>query len=620
MTSFKRSILLTIIVLLVIYILGSLGALAFSAKSAFDAKKEISAVVSAIEVEQLDRALESLFLIEADLYQAKRWKSASFWLRYVPVLRHDYIVYDELLNAGQGAATSIKVVVQNLSSGSISRAISFESLDLRDAGKAYLEIHDEIMEAYDHLIAAAEVADKIHTGLIPQPYREDIIMLQRRLQENRDQIISFRPFLEALPATLGQGDPHEILVLLENSDELRPTGGFIGNVARLTIDQGEIIQFSTDDVYSIDGKVLGREELRPPEPISKYMNVEYWYLRDSNWSPDYPTSAQNVKVLYEFEMQEEGIDTVLALTPFLIEGFLDIVGPIETGGIVFTSENLIEALQYRVEYGFAELGQLHDERKQIIKDLADLIKQRFFTMNKGELKQFYELGKEALDRKEILIYTTNPQHQALIAGLGWDGRVIDAGGDYIYVSDANVAALKTDRVVERKRKYSLKHDGEKWKAVLELTYINNGQFDYRTTRYRTYTRVYVPIGSELIASNGFVETDKSGVSIPPLIYSEFGKTVFAGFLSVEPGEQRSITLEYYLPDWLVKKIELENKYSLYLQKQPGVNFSIFEAEISSEKKLFSFAPSSVEYQVEGEDTIQFTDYTTTDMEYVVSYK
>lgn len=620
MTSFKRSILLTIILVLLIFVLGSLGALAFSAKSALDAKKEISAAVSAIEVQQLDRALESLFLIEADLDQAKKWKSASFWLKYVPVLRHDYIIYNELLDAGHGATASIEAVVRNLSSDSISRVFSFESLDLRNAGKAYLEVHDEILEAYDHLIAAADVADKIHVELIPQPYRADIIRLQQSLQENRDKIIALRPFLEALPEALGRGDPHEILVLLENSDELRPTGGFIGNVARLTLDQGEIIQFSTDDVYSVDGKVLGREELRPPEPISKYMNVEYWYLRDSNWSPDYPTAAQNVKALYEFEMQEEGIDTVLALTPFIIEGFLDIVGPIETGGIVFTSANLIEALQYRVEYGFAELGQLHGERKQIIKDLADLIKQRFFTMNKDEMKQFYELGKEALDRKEILIYTTNPQHQALIAGLGWDGRVIDVKGDYIYVSDANVAALKTDRVVERSRKYSLKYDGEKWKAVLELTYANNGQFDYRTTRYRTYTRVYVPLGSELIASNGFVETDKSSVSIPPLIYSEFGKTVFAGFLSVEPGQQRTITLEYYLPDWLAKKIELENKYSLYLQKQPGVNFSIFEAEISSNKKLFSFAPSNVEYQVEGENIIKFVDYTTTDMEYIVAYQ
>ena len=41
----------------------------------------------------------------------------------------------------------------------------------------------------------------------------------------------------AAPEALGQNGPRTYLILAQNEDELRPTGGFISGAGRMTLDQ-----------------------------------------------------------------------------------------------------------------------------------------------------------------------------------------------------------------------------------------------------------------------------------------------------------------------------------------------------------------------------------------------
>lgn len=56
-----------------------------------------------------------------------------------------------------------------------------------------------------------------------------------------------------LDMILGFDEPQRYLVLLQNNNEIRPTGGFPGSYAALTIDKGKITDFKVDDVYNPDG-------------------------------------------------------------------------------------------------------------------------------------------------------------------------------------------------------------------------------------------------------------------------------------------------------------------------------------------------------------------------------
>jgi hypothetical protein len=72
-------------------------------------------------------------------------------------------------------------------------------------------------------------------------------------------------------------------------------------------------------------------------------------------------------------------------------------------------------------------------------------------------------------------------------------------------------------------------------------------------------RVYVPQGAKLVSFDG------SEMKVQK--YEELGKQVFEGFLVIYPEKKSLVKLVYEIP-----KAKLEDgKYSLFFQKQPGVN-------------------------------------------------
>ena len=105
------------------------------------------------------------------------------------------------------------------------------------------------------------------------------------------------------------------LVLFQNNMELRPTGGFIGSYALLNIGNGKMKGFSISDVYTADGQLKGHVD--PPDAIRKYLAQPHFFLRDSNYDPDFVVSSE--KAIW-FLQKELGInvDGVIGINLFLV--------------------------------------------------------------------------------------------------------------------------------------------------------------------------------------------------------------------------------------------------------------------------------------------------------------
>jgi hypothetical protein len=107
--------------------------------------------------------------------------------------------------------------------------------------------------------------------------------LSLNLKEINEASLQVSPILSLLPSLIGFPEESRFLILFQNNDELRPTGGFIGSYATLKVaDFAENIEMSTGDIYHLDMPSIDHLETIPPEPIAKYMKVKKWYLRDSN--------------------------------------------------------------------------------------------------------------------------------------------------------------------------------------------------------------------------------------------------------------------------------------------------------------------------------------------------
>lgn len=383
-----------------------------------------------------------------------------------------------------------------------------------------------------------------------------------------------------VPVLAGYPQTNNFLFLLQNNTELRPTGGFIGTYGVLSVKNGEIIRFSTDNVYNLDEQY--QKCVTPPAPFQKYNKADCWYLRDANWSPDFPTTAEKALWFY----QEEGgaqkeFEGVIAITPSFIESLITLTGDITVDGVKFTKDNFVDTLEYQVEKGFYQKGLEMNQRKDIIGDLSKIMIDRIYSLPQEKWKSLLNILQSNLRQKQMLIYFKNQSSQNIVAEKNWGGAVRGAEGDSFMLIDTNLASLKSDPGVKRTINYSLKQENNKIIAQLQVIYKNEGAFTWKTTRYGTYFRLYVPEGSRLI--------DIVGTNEDKEVVNELGKTYFGSFVSVEPQETVKILYIYELPDSVKKSMD-EKNYRLSVQKQAGTANYDLNLNLSFNRKIKEFSP------------------------------
>lgn len=441
-------------------------------------------------------------------------------------------------------------------------SISFSTLtpaDKRQILKRIAESGPQLTSVRTNVLkATARFRDLPDHGLLPQltraiePLREQIPFLE-------DAVAQLVPATTIIPAIAGFPDPQTYLFLLQNNTELRPTGGFIGTYGILKVASADITSFTTSDVYTLDTPMKDSLHLAPPTPLVKYNDTTQWFFRDSNWSPDFPTAAKKSLELYRLENgPQRAIDGVIAVTPTFVSSLLKISGDITIGSVTFTPENLIDKLQPRAD------------RKELIGEMSTILMKRLMALPQRRWQEVIVALTKALEEKQMLLYSNDTSLQQQIVDQNWGGNLRTGTVDSVYVVDANLASLKTDSVIDRRVDYTMDLDGTTARATASITYTNRGTFTAQTTRYRTYTRLYVPEGSTLTSSSGALQNDKLHGARPGTVdvASEFGKTVFGAFISIEPGTSSTLSFSYTLPPSIAAAVA-EGTYELSVQKQPG---------------------------------------------------
>ncbi len=432
-------------------------------------------------------------------------------------------------------------------------------------------------------------------------------------------------FSAVIPSLTGYPDSAYYLILLQYNNELRPTGGFIGSYGIMEIKLGDIVRLETNDIYHLDmpASLNNDFNVSPPEPIKKYLGVNRWFMRDSNWSPDFPTSAKNIKWFFEQEMIASGrkselvnLSGVIAITPRLITDLLYITGPIEVNGNIYDKDNFTDVLQHEVEMAFREDNISEWDRKNVIGDIVKEIKIKLFDLPSDRWQELLDLFNKNINRKNFLVYLFDDYKREISKSFSWDGEISQTDVDFLMVVDTNLAAFKTDRVMDKRIVYSLNESEKEIISEVNVYYKNNGWFDWQTTRYRTYTRVYVPTGGQLIEASG-ISSGEVYSSIDQEIKNP--KSFFGGFISIEPEKEGVLSFKYKLPTDIKEIINQKGYYSLKVQKQPGNEIKEFKANLRFEKDVAGFEREG-NIELKGQREIVWTTQLDQDYELKVYFK
>lgn len=460
-------------------------------------------------------------------------------------------------------------------------------------GEVFLPLQEGLARARDDIDRAQQLLAGIDDAEVPEGQREQFTALTDRLPALRALVDRGAAATVFLSRLTGTDRPQRYLVLFSNSSELRPTGGFPGSYGILTFENGKVKDFRADDVYNPDGQI--KDLIVPPLQLQHI--TPSWGMRDAGWWADWPTSAKKTMAYWE-RGGGAAVDGVLSIKPDVLAGILAITGPISMPAydLVLTAENALPMLQLEVE------SKKTAQPKQIIVDLAPLILDRLARAPAAQWGKILVLFKEALDARDVMMYFDNDALEQFVVREGWDGSVRDAGGDYLMVNIANVKGAKSDAVTNTSAKLESWLEDGAMVHRLTLTRRHNGgasDYGFYNKPNHSWVRVLVPSGAVLRGITGneqpayrpllnyatektalrdgdlqkLEDTYRQGVGGATL-FEESGKTGFGFWMSVNPGTTGSVQLEYVVPAKFVS-----SDYTLYLQRQPGLDFSDVEVAI-----------------------------------------
>jgi hypothetical protein len=434
----------------------------------------------------------------------------------------------------------------------------------------------ELAAADTRLARAETLAAKVRGPLLPN-LAPQIALLNQLLPLARAGLKG----AQLAPSLLGVDGPRTYLVLAQNNDELRPTGGFISGVGHVRLNNGRITEIKLGDSYAVDNFEQPHPE--PPPALRELMGADLLLLRDSNWSPDFPTSALVARTLYA---QDRGIDTdgAIALDMEAVRLLVEALGPLQIPGTrqQITGENAIAAIKQAWEsppttqstIQQADSSNWWEKRKDFMGILAA---SAIGKLQGGDLnpialaKALYEM----LDGRHVQIAVDDPTVTPLLTERRWDGALQPpSGGDFLAVVDTNVGYNKANAAVRSPVDYRVAPDDAGLIATLTLTYAHTARplapdtpcdrtprygdsYDELVTRcYWDYLRVYAPAGSEMVAAEGLEHTKTER--------GEGNTTVFSGEFVLRPGESHTVELRYRLPNSIASE-----PYRLFVRKQAG---------------------------------------------------
>jgi hypothetical protein len=453
---------------------------------------------------------------------------------------------------------------------------------------AYIKEKQPTFEAARDLLAQAEKAgERINPLVIPAQYTDDFKKL------NEDLNIAPEAFdaMGVVIPLLGDPKPRTYLIVVQNRDELRPSGGFITAFGLLRLDEGHVTMLEVDDSTPLN---YVKDVRKPPLPLEKILMAPYLVARDSNWSPDFPTAARDVQDMY-FNATSIPTDGVIAFDQGLIVRLVDLIGPVNLndGSAPLTVQNvearMVEERQKAIDEGHPK------DRKDFMAILGPALVERMYAVRGQQVTALASLLAQSMREGHLLVYVNVPAAEALVTRAGLDNAVNPGAGDFLMPVDANLGYSKNDLYIERTLRYIANLTdpaapvGE---VTLQYTHTKAGSDPchmgvshstdpnlrsyYFSRCYWNYFRLFIPAADVPRAQNvpdvppeyyGDHPAWPGGVAVEPGVNS----TQSLGALLVVPQAQtRSAGFTLGLPPTVTWSEGNSRVYHLRVQKQPGI--------------------------------------------------
>ncbi|SRR6266568_3036436 len=423
----------------------------------------------------------------------------------------------------------------------------------------------------------------------------------QKLHNEDDSINLVEETIDTWPTVLGFTGKKTYLVLFQNNMEIRPGGGFIGSYGILPIENGAIGKLQIHDVYDADGQLS--ESIQPPYGLARYLGASHWFLRDSNFDPDFSVDAKQAAQFLQKETKQK-VDGVIAIDTSFLKNVLSVVGSVDVPDykVKVTPDNFYLLTQTYAEKNFFPGST---QKKDFLRSLTNVLMEKLSSQKHLPYEKFAQMIVTSVAQKDLLfalsdssvqnVFTVNDLSSSL-----WDGRTAqkNTAYDFFGIVDANVGANKANYYVKRTitQSTSLNDLGE-LQTTADVTYSNSS-----TTAsafggdYKDYVRFLLPANTTLVS----IAFDKKTMQTTPAVTDaslftssdftpppgleveqsqEEGKSVVGFFFIVPVGATHTVSITYRSPSGIDPNA-VAFAYDVHLFKQPGAGNDPYELSLS----------------------------------------
>lgn len=440
---------------------------------------------------------------------------------------------------------------------------------------------------------AKDIFESQSYQLLPPSLSKEYKLALDQLQEVQDILYRVDLLLSGALDLLGHQTPHRYLVLLQNQNELRPLGGFMGSVMSFEVNQGIVQDIKFQDIYDIDGQA--QKTLSVPPEFNGF--TEEIFSRDANYSPIPQVSAERVQDLFNYSKQPNYRSYIVLNHSFLAK-LLELAGPLdlEIEGKVYTIDhtNFSFILNTIVEI---------EQNKDVVNQILQTTQVHIFK--NLDMQKLAKVIKASLLDRDLQFYTQNQSIQSEINQAPIYSPIITDlpdYQDYLMITETNIGGNKSDQYMDNSFTHITDFQNDKITNTISFskthTYTNQTEIINNSIlaqnnipsipdelRYilgrgenKSTTKLYIPEGSTLVSFEG----DFTKI---PEIYEDkdFNKSYILFETTTAPGETSEASITYR-PNLRSLRYKVKT-YKLVLQKSSGYNYNFQKILKSSDKSI-----------------------------------
>ena len=471
------------------------------------------------------------------------WASAATFL---PVVAH---YRDAAVDISRVAADGADTVADALAEVDLD---SLRTVDGRIDLDALASLEEPLTHVRNSLVDLKAVADDSRSPWFVDRVDYALDDFDDSVDEHLPGIENALSAVRLAPELLGVDGPRRYLVLFTTPAESRGLGGFVGNYAELTADDGQLTMTRFGRAQDLDqaaqeagARVHGHEEF-----LAQYGRFGFdtdgsgkvgdAAFRNLAMTPNFPWVGEIAADLYA-QTTGRPVDGTLAMDPYVLARLVDYAGPVRLASLdeLLTGDTTASYL-LRDQY---VLGATDNTRRTDA--LAEAAQLTFDSLLQGSLPDPTTLARDfapLVGERRLLMWTANPEEQALLERVHMAGRMppLD-GADGWSVTVSNGAGNKIDSFLERRASYEPTTDpasGETTATLrVELTntapaegypaYVTGNRIGAPTGTSRLYVSFYSALGLESATIDGEVTGFATG--------REEGWNVYSRFVEIPPG-------------------------------------------------------------------------------------